>query len=171
MKAKNIIYLLLTSSLLVYSCKKEDELETPKSTENVIIPRVQSLPIQENTTSVPQAVAPPSQPQTVNPNQVVTQNPANAKGLNTAHGQAGHRCDIAVGAPLNSPIKKAPISTGKPATITQRNNAVNTSANAVPAILKSNTTTTPVVTAPGMNPPHGQEGHKCDVAVGAPLPK
>ena len=26
-------------------------------------------------------------------------------------------------------------------------------------------------TAPGMNPPHGQEGHRCDIAVGAPLPK
>ncbi len=26
-------------------------------------------------------------------------------------------------------------------------------------------------TAPGMNPPHGQPGHRCDIAVGAPLPK
>ena len=26
-------------------------------------------------------------------------------------------------------------------------------------------------TPPGMNPPNGQEGHRCDVAVGAPLPK
>jgi hypothetical protein len=25
--------------------------------------------------------------------------------------------------------------------------------------------------APGTNPPHGQPGHRCDIAVGAPLPK
>lgn len=24
-------------------------------------------------------------------------------------------------------------------------------------------------TAPGLNPPHGQAGHRCDIAVGAPL--
>ena len=33
------------------------------------------------------------------------------------------------------------------------------------------TTQTQTQTAPGMNPPHGQPGHRCDVAVGAPLPK
>ena len=170
MKTKNIIYLLLSCTIFICSCKKEDEIETPKSAENIIIPRVQSLPIQENTTTVPQTAVTPPQPQPVNPAQVSTQNPVAAKGMNPAHGQAGHRCDIAVGAPLNSPIKNAPVSTGKPATITQTTNAVNTSTNAVPSILKTNTTT-PAVTAPGMNPPHGQEGHKCDVAVGAPLPK
>jgi hypothetical protein len=29
------------------------------------------------------------------------------KGMNPQHGQAGHRCDIAVGAPLNSPVAAA----------------------------------------------------------------
>jgi hypothetical protein len=33
------------------------------------------------------------------------------------------------------------------------------------------TTVTSTSTPPGMNPPHGQEGHRCDIAVGAPLPK
>ena len=28
---------------------------------------------------------------------------------------------------------------------------------------------TPVQTAPGMNPPHGQQGHDCAIAVGSPL--
>ncbi|MBK6446411.1 MAG: hypothetical protein IPF81_14280 [Bacteroidetes bacterium] len=34
-------------------------------------------------------------------------------------------------------------------------------------------TTTPASgpTAPGMNPPHGQPGHDCAIAVGAPLKK
>jgi hypothetical protein len=30
-----------------------------------------------------------------------------ATGMNPQHGQAGHRCDIAVGAPLNSPVAAA----------------------------------------------------------------
>ena len=30
-------------------------------------------------------------------------------------------------------------------------------------------TSTPVQTAPGMNPPHGQPGHDCSIAVGSPL--
>lgn len=72
-------------------------------------------------------------------------------GLNPAHGQPGHRCDIAVGAPLNS--KPAPVAV-KPTTPTTTITPVN-----VPV--------TP--TAPGMNPPHGQPGHRCDIAVGAPL--
>jgi hypothetical protein len=87
-----------------------------------------------------------------------------AKGMNPAHGQPGHRCDIPVGAPLNSP---APANkTVSPPIVPQQNNAVST-----------NTVTTnpsPVVTTPtpeGMNPPHGQDKHRCDIAVGAPLPK
>jgi hypothetical protein len=47
--------------------------------------------------------------------------------------------------------------------------APTTQAATTPAILNPNATET--VTAPGMNPPHGQAGHDCAVAVGAPLPK
>jgi hypothetical protein len=84
--------------------------------------------------------------------------------MNPQHGQAGHRCDIAVGAPLNSRCSRAANSTatpqnsltsGYPATTYTVNNAA-ASAPATP-------------TAEGMNPPHGQENHRCDIAVGAPL--
>ena len=75
---------------------------------------------------------------------------ATVPGMNPPHGQPGHRCDIAVGAPLNSPpAKPATTTTGQP---------VITSST--PAQAK---------TAPGMNPAHGQPGHRCDIAVGAPL--
>jgi hypothetical protein len=75
-------------------------------------------------------------------------------GLNPAHGQPGHRCDIAVGAPLNS----APAQ--------QNTSAVSTPVN-ISTDNSSQTSTTTV--APGMNPAHGQPGHRCDIAVGAPL--
>ena len=67
-------------------------------------------------------------------------NPQATNGkLNPAHGQPDHRCDIPVGAPLDS----------KP--------------------VQTNTQPTVQATAPGMNPPHGQPNHRCDIAVGAPL--
>ncbi|HEX6915651.1 MAG TPA: hypothetical protein VF145_10445, partial [Chitinophagaceae bacterium] len=31
------------------------------------------------------------------------------------------------------------------------------------------TTTQKIVTPPGMNPPHGEPGHRCDIEVGKPL--
>lgn len=83
-------------------------------------------------------------------------------GLNPAHGQPGHRCDISVGAPLNSPVQN--ISS--------------------PQVQSSPVTPTPVIQQPvvsgqksssigtgsgKINPPHGQPGHDCAVAVGAPL--
>lgn len=78
-------------------------------------------------------------------------------GLNPAHGQPGHRCDISVGAPLDSkPIQGANIT--QPATTTPPPLPVNISPQA----------STQKV-APGMNPAHGQPGHRCDIAVGAPL--
>lgn len=77
----------------------------------------------------------------------VTSTPTPA-GMNPPHGQPGHRCDIAVGAPLNS--KPAPKTTA------------TTEAKPIQPVAAQ-------PTAPGMNPPHGQPGHRCDIAVGAPL--
>lgn len=86
------------------------------------------------------------------------------KGMNPPHGQPGHRCDISVGAPLNSPI-----AANKPATTTPAGSS-NYSVTVPPAA--EATTSAPTTPTPeGMNPPHGQNGHRCDVAVGAPLPK
>ncbi len=72
--------------------------------------------------------------------------------LNPAHGQPGHRCDIAVGAPLNSPTQQ--IQQPMPAT------------QMIPA------TPMPATNANGtvrFNPAHGQPGHDCSIAVGQPL--
>ena len=86
-----------------------------------------------------------------------------AVALNPAHGQPGHRCDIAVGAPLNSPAgaQQAPqIDMSK-----MSNGVIQPGAATAPAapVNTDNTTTANV------NPPHGQPGHRCDIAVGAPL--
>lgn len=83
-------------------------------------------------------------------------------GMNPPHGQPGHRCEIAVGAPLNSkPVQ--PTATSQPVTQPVTLNAPTQ------APVTANNQQPPVKTAPGMNPPHGQPGHRCDIAVGAPL--
>jgi hypothetical protein len=78
--------------------------------------------------------------------------------VNPAHGQPGHRCDIAVGAPL--PTSNTPV--------------LNTNALSTPVINTPVPTTVtqpqPVATvANGLNPPHGQPGHRCDIPVGTSL--
>lgn len=166
MKKKIILGCVLISMTFI-SCKKEEEMKvveeveknsTPFSGEawlkqqvgNQAQPTQQQVQLNQSTNTVPQ------------------QTPA---GINPPHGQPNHRCDIAVGAPLNSaPSSKTQNNSQpvvKPIQITQPAPVVTQ-----PAQEKSNiVSSSPVVTAPGMNPPHGQEGHRCDVVVGAPLPK
>ncbi len=79
-----------------------------------------------------------------------SQSSTTAPGMNPPHGQPNHRCDIAVGAPLDSPA-----GTGKTTPVASQQN------------VPGQTTIPPM--APGMNPPHGQPNHRCDIAVGAPL--
>lgn len=116
---------------------------TTQSTQKQIQPQVQTIP------------------------QSITAKTVTPKGMNPPHGEKGHRCDIAVGAPLNS----KPAAT-VPATTTATSGEVNkkfTVEQPLPALLS--TSSANKETPEGMNPPHGQEGHRCDIAVGAALPK
>lgn len=93
------------------------------------------------------------------PQAVTTPAPvAVAAGMNPPHGQPGHRCDISVGAPLNS--KPAPANAQPQVVSAQPQQPSNVTVKEVPNTVK---------TAPGMNPPHGEPNHRCDIAVGAPL--
>ena len=88
--------------------------------------------------------------------------PVVAAGINPAHGQPGHRCDVTVGAPLpkegaakttipNSPLVAPPVA-NTPVIQTQP---------------QANIASTTV--AAGLNPAHGQPGHRCDIEVGKPI--
>lgn len=154
---KSFLSLLFVIALLFTSCKKE--LEPQDSTiPSKIVPFTEAANQQQNQTVVPNQTSPNSN--IVNQNSTVSSPVTVAKGMNPAHGQPNHRCDIAVGAPLNSPVVPA-----------KNNPAVQQQNTTVP---KTISTQNPAVTTPtpeGMNPPHGQEKHRCDIAVGAPLPK
>lgn len=177
---KNILCLLAVVSLTFTSCKKEEEAKEVTVSKEVS-PfsddfKGAEAPAVTATTTPP---APGMAPIGTATTSAVAQAPvAVAKGMNPAHGQPGHRCDIAVGAPLNSPPGKAPAAQPtKPATTISSANTASgtvTSNGATITTVNNNApapAATPIVTAPGMNPPHGQEGHVCSVAVGAPLPK
>jgi hypothetical protein len=139
---KSFLSLLFVTSLLFTSCKKQAETQNTNPTNLV--------PFTEVGKQIKTEAA------AANQQQNTTAQPTNAaSGANPAHGQPGHRCDIAVGAPLNSAI--APVAT-------QQNNSV-------PANSVSTTQVETTPTAEGMNPPHGQANHRCDIAVGSPLPK
>lgn len=107
------------------------------------------------------------------PTTTATSGEAPADGINPAHGQPGHRCDIAVGAPLNSAPAK-PAANAAPAQPAGGDGFLG-GANAAPAQAAPQQQAMPAQqTAPGMqgkpNPAHGQPGHRCDIQVGQPLP-
>ncbi|WP_264564573.1 hypothetical protein [Flavobacterium sp. N3904] len=153
---KKIVTILSIITCSLIACKNEAENQPPK----VVVPFYQVANQQQNQT----ATTP--QPSTLYQQNGIDKNTSNqiqtqtqtvaapvkvAKGMNPSHGQPGHRCDIPVGAPLNSPV----------ATNSTTPQVVSTSGQSV--------TTTTVTTAKGMNPPHGQPGHRCDIPVGSPL--
>ena len=156
---KSFLSLLFVSSILLTSCKKEVEPQNNATPTNVV-------PFTEVGKQMKTEASTATQVQqttnTVNPNNAVANGGQVAAGMNPAHGQPSHRCDIPVGAPLNSPLA----STANKPVVQQQNQPVPTSSSV--------TTSTPVATTPtpeGMNPPHGQTNHRCDIAVGAALPK
>lgn len=185
---KKTLTILALSALLFTACKKEETTDSAPPEETVAdgtaVTTDSVTEAAATTTATPELQplngAPAGSVMTTQPGAAAksySTTPAPvAKGMNPAHGQPGHRCDIAVGAPLNSPPGKTPTATSAPvsqsttvtpAMMTQNGQLTpNTTTTVTPAA-----PTTPVVTAPGMNPPHGQEGHVCSVAVGAPLPK
>lgn len=93
-----------------------------------------------------------------------------AEGMNPPHGQPGHRCDIPVGAPLNSP----PAQTNQQASTPAANQGGFLGSGNAQTSAPVQQAAPAQQTAPGMqgkpNPAHGQPGHRCDVQVGQPLP-
>ena len=106
---------------------------------------------------MPQQVVQVQQPQ----NQQSYVGPKGEK-LNPPHGQPGHRCDIPIGAPLNSKPAAQPAAPQQQ--VTQQQIVID------PQQAQQHTGTTEPGFSGKPNPPHGQPGHRCDIAVGATLP-
>ncbi len=95
--------------------------------------------------------------------------------INPPHGEPGHRCDIPVGAPLNSAPATTPrqtISNPSPAAAPNLANnptaPTNENAKRLNSAQPGSVAATP--NSGRLNPPHGQPGHRCEIPVGSPLP-
>lgn len=142
--------------MLAVACKKD--LEPQESSVPMAEATAQS-PAAPTAQAVPQPATTSAQPQVQAQPQAAT-----APGMNPPHGQPNHRCDIAVGTPLSQPIQtKQAQPASQPMTIN-----ANGQVAAGNASYKVTSTPTQKVAA-GMNPAHGQPGHRCDISVGAPL--
>lgn len=152
---KNTLLGVIAVSVLAVSCKKDEkatylkeEAGVQSSGMAVNSPKASLMDqagIQSNTNPAPMATAP---------------------GMNPPHGQPGHRCDIPVGQPLNgTPPAPAPNNAAA-----NSSNSINIDPNSLsPGKVMIDNNGKQVKTAPGMNPPHGQPGHRCDIPVGQPL--
>lgn len=140
---KKLPILLFAVSAAVFSCDKNQNQETAVK--------------QERKKEVEKEVRGDVKPQ---------ENTADNSGkpaLNPPHGEPHHRCDIEVGAPLNSPApvqNPAPVAMPKQAPV---NNNFNTNPITPSASAQNNGV------KPALNPPHGEPHHRCDLEVGAPL--
>lgn len=151
MKYKVIYY--LTLSLVLFSCKKEDNSPTPL--DEVAIAKIDDSIAKVNNSKAIVEPNPVSEENLQKAANVVAAAPSTTVGINPEHGLPGHRCDIPVGAPLNSPAQPQPAAQPIPQQISP--------------IQVPTAPTTPVAVAPGTNPAHGQPGHRCDLPVGASL--
>lgn len=165
-------YLLLFAAvglITMVSCTqaKKDSKQQPVQQQN----QAPQTIVQPDTSAIITSV--PATPASNEP--AVVNAAATPPKLNPAHGQPFHRCDIAVGSPLDAaPSKPAAtaIRTGASPTLENAARLNNPQANSpqvnnptAPTVANANANGTP----PKLNPPHGQPFHKCEIPVGSPL--
>lgn len=154
---KNTFLGVIAISLLAISCNKDEKPTYLKEDAGVQQPNVAV-----NTTSKTALMDQAGVQSNPNPASISS----NVPGIkNPPHGQPGHRCDIPVGQPLNVSPTAIQTAPGQ-----NPNNAIKIDPNSMtPGKVAIDNNGKQVKTAPGMNPPHGQPGHRCDIAVGQPL--
>jgi hypothetical protein len=171
---KLIVLLLFIFSSAVFSCspsqketKPEQVQQQIQTLQTLVEPEIQAqvTPVQENNT-------------------VETEKPAEVVILNPPHGEPFHLCEVPVGSPISVPASAVAASASASATAAATNTTVNVPVNrsgTAPTIENAarlsggqmNTSSAqPLATStqPRLNPPHGEPFHRCDIAVGSPLP-
>lgn len=142
------------------TASKKDKPVTNSSNQSLVLPQpyapvAGTLPSTNPISTAPVNTAPAS-------------TTVQASGLNPAHGQPGHVCELGVGAPLNKTAPQITPATNANQTVTM-SEPVFTTTGKNPPSLNFNPPAASTVTAPGINPPHGQPGHRCDITPGSPL--
>ncbi len=162
-----IILISIFALFTIVSCSpaKNDSGKTPK------VPVILQNQVQDNTidTQTPATATPEPA------NLPSSEEKSTPVKINPPHGEPGHRCDIPVGAALNSPPVNTPrqIISSSPA-VTAPNIANNPTSPTIENAKRLNSSqpgsTTSTQNSGRLNPPHGQPGHRCEIPVGSPLP-
>lgn len=158
---------------LVVSCGPAKN-DSEQNSQQPVLPQKQE---QSNSPEIETPVA--DTPATETPEVV---NPTNSEKnnsevtINPPHGEPGHRCEIPVGAPLdsqpanNTTTRQTPVNPSANAPTTANNPTAPTLENAQRLNSSQPRSTTSSQNSGKINPPHGQPGHRCDIPVGSPLP-
>lgn len=174
-----ILPLLIASSVVFFSCDKKES--SAEETQEITVSTSDSENALGGTISANPSAEIIEVDQNFVPSKVPIASPFPAEvgksngqpALNPPHGQPYHRCEIAVGAPLNN----APQQNPAPQLVPPQNSAPQF----VPQLNSANNTINPnpispspvpgkaIGTKPARNPAHGQPHHRCDIEVGAPL--
>ncbi len=124
---------------------------------------------------VPATIAPPqvadSMPAPQVPIQMTRNTPQAAPSasvrINPPHGQPGHSCDVEVGAPLPAAGASVTPATGASPMMVPNQGAPVAQPAPLPPPMQLNLNASGSTVK--LNPAHGQPGHRCEIAVGAPL--
>lgn len=161
-----ILPLIMTSAVLLLSCDKKKE----QVSEKVAISSSDSVKVVGSGMTEKGTVT-ESVPATAVASNATNPNNSAKPALNPEHGKPFHRCDISVGAPIDS----APPQNAAPQVAQPQPQMKSSSFNTNPISPTSAPVPTPVSAPqatgpkPATNPAHGQPHHRCDLQVGAPL--
>lgn len=160
---KNLL-LIITATTFLLSCDTKKKT-TQENAAGVIVDSTAIIVDSPATTSNTNNIS-----ETVPANAVASNADQPGKpALNPAHGEPFHRCDIAVGAPIDSAPAPTPAPQVAPSTMSQNNTGFNTNPISPSASVAPAQASQPTGPKPALNPAHGQPWHKCELQVGAPL--
>lgn len=176
-KMKSSLALITVFTLFTLISCSPAKQDSGQTQQVPVVPPTQEQPAPVNTEQVqPVETETTEQPSTEQNNAEVMMNPP--------HGEPFHRCDIPVGAPLNSQpanttrqtTNNSPAAIAPPNTNAAPQTTTNPTAPTIENAMRMNPSqtrsSTPANsgTKPRLNPAHGQPWHRCDIAVGSPLP-
>lgn len=153
-----ILPLLIASAALLYSCDKKVASST--ETSEVTTPMNDSTNVADTNSASGESVSQDAKA-------IAANSTGEKPALNPEHGQPYHRCEIPVGAPIDS----APPQSAAPQVMPQQN-ATSNNFNTSPISPSVSSSPAPMQASgpkPANNPAHGEPHHRCDLQVGAPL--
>lgn len=152
-----ILPLIIASAALLYSCDKKEASSTDASAVSTSMNDSSNVAVANADGELASADG----------TSVASNASSDKPVLNPEHGQPYHRCEIPVGAPIDS----APPQNAAPQVVPQQsaaNNSFNTNPIS-PSLAPSSSPAQAIGPKPANNPAHGEPHHRCDLEVGAPL--